>query len=78
MQSTEQSSSELKGGHIMFNHCWGTFLAFCLIARLCTARAYPELARAGRCRLVVFSLELGGRFSAEAVDILCTLVRAKV
>ena len=42
-------------------------------------RTYPELRpdRRGRCRLVVFGLELGGRFGAEALGFLRRLARAR-
>ena len=31
---------------------------------------YPELAESGRCKLVVLAIETGGRWSAEAVQVL--------
>ena len=42
-------------------------------------RTYPELRpdRRGRCRLVVFGLEVGGRFGAEALGFLRRLARAR-
>ena len=40
-------------------------------------RAYPELVRSQRCRLVVFAVEVGGRWSAESVDFVRQLAKAK-
>ena len=40
-------------------------------------QTYPELLRARRCRLLVFGLEVGGRWSEEAVDFLRRLARAR-
>ena len=40
-------------------------------------RTYPELLAARRCRLLVLGLEVGGRWSPEAVDFLRRLARAK-
>ena len=41
-------------------------------------RTYPELVRARRCRLVVFGMEVGGRWGDEAVSFLCFLAGARV
>ena len=38
---------------------------------------YPELSRARRCRLLVFGVEVGGRWSDDAVDFLRRLARAR-
>ena len=38
---------------------------------------YPELLTARRCRLVVFGIEVGGRWNGEARDLLRALARAK-
>ena len=40
-------------------------------------RVYPEVARAQRCRLVVFGLEVGGRWSEEALHFLKKLAKAR-
>ena len=40
-------------------------------------RAYPELARAHRCRLVVLAVEVGGRWSDEAASFIRSLARAR-
>ena len=40
-------------------------------------RTYPELVRARRCRLVVFGMEVGGRWGDEAVSFLRLLARAR-
>ena len=40
-------------------------------------RTYPEVVRAQRCRLVVFGLEVGGRWSAEAFYFLRKLARSR-
>ena len=37
----------------------------------------PELLAAGRCKLVVLGLEVGGRWSTEALDFVRRLARAK-
>ena len=46
-------------------------------ARRAKERAYPELTRATRCRLVVLGLEVGGRWSSEAATFVRLLARAK-
>ena len=38
---------------------------------------YPELLAARRCRLVVFGVEVGGRWNGEARELLRALARAK-
>ena len=38
---------------------------------------YPELVAGGRCKLVVFALEVGGRFGKEALELLDQLAWAK-
>ena len=38
---------------------------------------YPELLAARRCRLVVFGVEVGGRWTGEARELLRALARAK-
>ena len=38
---------------------------------------YPEVLTARRCRLVVFGIEVGGRWNGEARDLLRALARAK-
>ena len=40
-------------------------------------RRYHEIIRADRCRLVVFGLEVGGRWSDEALELLRKLARAR-
>jgi hypothetical protein len=40
-------------------------------------RTYPELVRARRCRLVVFGMEVGGRWGDEAVSFLRLIARAR-
>ena len=40
-------------------------------------RAYPELLRAERCRLVVLGIELGGRSSSEAAQFVRMLARSR-
>ena len=40
-------------------------------------QAYPELGRARRCRLVVFGLEVGGRWAPEAATFIRLLARAR-
>ena len=40
-------------------------------------RAYPELVRAHRCRLVVLAVEVGGRWSDEAASFIRSLARAR-
>ena len=47
------------------------------LARRDKERTYPELVRMGRCRLVVFAVELGGRWSTEAAGFVRQLARAK-
>ena len=46
-------------------------------ARRRKERTYPELLGGSRCRLVVLALEVGGRWSNEAIDFVRTLARAK-
>ena len=40
-------------------------------------RCYPELARSGRCRLVVVGIETGGRWSDEAAELVRQLAHAR-
>ena len=40
-------------------------------------RCYPELARSGRCRLVVVGMETGGRWSDEAAEVVRQLACAR-
>ena len=40
-------------------------------------KAIPKLDSGGRCRLVVFRLEVGGRWDAEAVSFFRPLARAR-
>ena len=40
-------------------------------------RTYPEFEGAGRCQLVVFGIEVGGRWSQEAPDFIRLLARAR-
>ena len=47
------------------------------IARLAKERAYPELMRAQRCRLVVVAIEVAGRWSSEAVEFVRLLARSR-
>ena len=47
-------------------------------ARSSKERTYPELLRSRRCRLVVFALEIGGRWSPEATSFLRLLAHIKV
>ena len=46
-------------------------------ARQAKERVYPELQGMGRCRLVVFGIEAGGRWSTEAAQFLRSLARTK-
>ena len=46
-------------------------------ARRSKERTYPELVQPGRCRLVVFGVETGGRWSAEAAGFLRQLAHAR-
>lgn len=46
-------------------------------ARRAKERAYPELVRSHRCKLVVLALEVGGRWSAEAAEFLSLLAKTK-
>jgi hypothetical protein len=46
-------------------------------ARARKERTYPELLASRRCRLVVFGLEVGGRWSKEAFEFVRLLARAK-
>ena len=46
-------------------------------ARKAKERAYPELLRNSRCRLVVFGIEVGGRCSEEAASFITSLARTK-
>ena len=48
------------------------------IARRAKARTYPELTGAGRARLVVLGIEIGGRWSEEAVTFIRLLANHKV
>ena len=47
------------------------------VARARKERAYPELLEARRCRLVVLGLEVGGRWSEEALTFVRLLARTK-
>ena len=47
------------------------------VARRRKERAYPELVRAHRCRLVVLAVEVGGRWSDEAASFIRSLARAR-
>jgi hypothetical protein len=47
-------------------------------ARRRKERTYPELMERCRCRLVVLALEVGGRWSDEALDFVRTLARARI
>ena len=47
------------------------------LARRRKERAYPELLRSDRCRLVVLAVEVGGRWSEEAASFVRALARAK-
>ena len=46
-------------------------------ARKAKERAYPELLRNSRCRLVVLGIEVGGRWSEEAASFITSLARTK-
>ena len=46
-------------------------------ARQAKERVYPELQGMGRCRLVVFGIEVGGRWSTEAAQFLRSLAHTK-
>ena len=46
-------------------------------ARRKRRQTYPELDRSRRCRLVVFGLEVGGRWDSEAATFVRLLVRAR-
>ena len=46
-------------------------------ARKAKARAYPELLRNSRCRLVVLGIGVGGRWSEEATSFITSLARTK-
>ena len=46
-------------------------------ARRRKERTYPELQASRRCRLVVLGLEVGGRWSAESVNFIWQLARAR-
>ena len=46
-------------------------------ARRNKERTYPELVGAGRCRLVVLAIEVGGRWSTEATQFLRLLAQAR-
>ena len=46
-------------------------------ARRAKERTYPEVAGAHQCRVVVFGLEVGGRWSAEAATFIRWLARAR-
>ena len=47
------------------------------VARRRKERAYPELVRAHRCRLVVLAVEVGGRWSDEAASFIRSLAHAR-
>ena len=47
-------------------------------ARKAKERAYPELLRNSRCRLVVLGIEVGGRWSEEAASFITSLARTKI
>ena len=49
----------------------------CTVAKRDKESKYPELISGGRCRLMVFALEVGGRFSGEAVDFIDQLAWAR-
>ena len=51
--------------------------AACAAARRKRRQTYPELDRGRRCRLVVFGLEVGGRWDAEAASFRRLLARAR-
>ena len=51
-----------RAAHAPAHHAWHT---------------YPELLRARRCRLVVFGMETGGRWSEEAATFLRLLAQAR-
>ena len=56
---------------------WGIKGAAICIPAARKERAYPELARAHRCRLVVLAVEVGGRWSDEAASFIRSLARAR-
>ena len=47
------------------------------VARRAKEHTYPELLLSARCRLVVVGLELGGRWSSEAVQFIRLLARSR-
>ena len=47
------------------------------VARRRKERTYPELVRSSRCRLVVIGMEVGGRWSEEALRFISLLAKAK-
>ena len=56
----------------------GDFTAAALAdARRAKERAYPELLRGGRCKLVVVALEVGGRWSTEAASFIRQLAQTR-
>ena len=48
-----------------------------LLARKAKERTYPELRHSARCKLVVLALELGGRWSHEAANLVRRLARLR-
>ena len=46
-------------------------------ARRSKERTYPELVHPGRCRLVVFGIEIGGRWSEEAAGFIRHFAKAR-
>ena len=48
-----------------------------LQGRRAKERAYPELLRGGRCKLVVVALEVGGRWSTEAASFIRQLAQTR-
>ena len=59
-------------------HWRGDFTAAALAdARRAKERAYPELLRGGRCKLVVMALEVGGRWSTEAASFIRQLAQTR-
>ena len=46
-------------------------------ARRAKERTYPEFSRAARARLVIFAVEVGGRWSSEAAGFIRLLARAR-
>ena len=58
-------------------HQGSTAAAALRIARRAKTRTYPELTGAGRARLVVLGIEIGGRWSEEAVTFIRLLANHK-